>query len=715
MSTVRTRTANNRRTHPLAAAFVAALIIVLVECFFFNAASFASRSASPTQAGLKFGPGLEQTGDGLLRVSDATQAYIDVSSNGSSDYAHVDMMSAGEYRKTLPTLTQEQRNEQVRESVHVRLDDGSVHNVDVLVSRSAYLSMSSTSGGTVRLWVEEPVDSFIPITGLEANVRVPFQWNWGQVAVMALLAAVLIAFAPRSRLWRVELNTKAKSQRAAFFIVMAVLGVYTAVQIFWQIAGAAPMAFHTAGRYSYDYDQYDHVAQALLNGHVWLDLPVPQEFSQLANPYDTASRDELLNQGVTHIYWDYAYHDGHWYSYFGVLPALLLFLPYRAVTSLFVPGGLMLPNASAELLLMSGAAVFACLLVVRVLKLTVPKVSVATTSLLCCAFVIGSNMPYFWHRTNFYSIPFSSSMLLIFLGLWLWLGAGTANKRSCSVGGAPAVSLRHVAAGALCIAATAGCRPTFALTAVLAFAIFAPQIGAVFRRSTWRSPDARRSACKFIAAMLIPAIVIMVPVVGYNYLRFGSFTDFGNAYQITVADMTDFHTSPKNMPYAVFYYLFLPLTFSSRFPFLQLTPAPTPTWFFTETTPGGLFVMTPLAVLALAVPFLRKPIGRLWATLTSALALGVLLLVFDAYVGGFAWRYFADFAWCFMLGAIVVTALIVQRARHTTVVRVVFVAVMLYVMIVCVASHFVVGRDDALVNNFPSMFVAVDSWFSLLP
>lgn len=30
----------------------------------------------------------------------------------------------------------------------------------------------------------------------------------------------------------------------------------------------------------------------------------------------------------------YAFYQGHWYSYFGVVPALLLFLPYRAVTSL---------------------------------------------------------------------------------------------------------------------------------------------------------------------------------------------------------------------------------------------------------------------------------------------------------------------------------------------------------------------------------------------
>ena len=36
---------------------------------------------------------------------------------------------------------------------------------------------------------------------------------------------------------------------------------------------------------------------------------MPEQFAQLRNPYDTAARDRLLEQGVTHIYWDYAYHD----------------------------------------------------------------------------------------------------------------------------------------------------------------------------------------------------------------------------------------------------------------------------------------------------------------------------------------------------------------------------------------------------------------------
>lgn len=66
-----------------------------------------------------------------------------------------------------------------------------------------------------------------------------------------------------------------------------------------------------------------------------------------ADPYDVATRQRLLADGVSPVYWDYAFYQGHWYSYFGVVPALLLFLPYRAVTSLFVRWRAVCPAVAA--------------------------------------------------------------------------------------------------------------------------------------------------------------------------------------------------------------------------------------------------------------------------------------------------------------------------------------------------------------------------------
>ena len=71
------------------------------------------------------------------------------------------------------------------------------------------------------------------------------------------------------------------------------------------------------------FEQYGRVADALIHGRVWVDLPVDPALQAVDNPYDAATRSRLLADGVQ-LFWDYAYYDGHWYSYFGVLPAVLL-------------------------------------------------------------------------------------------------------------------------------------------------------------------------------------------------------------------------------------------------------------------------------------------------------------------------------------------------------------------------------------------------------
>lgn len=178
-----------------------------------------------------------------------------------------------------------------------------------------------------------------------------------------------------SRLWKVPLNTSSVRQRVTLGVLLTVPGLVTVAAVAWQLVSAVPLSFHTDGMYTYDYDQYDHVARALLDGHAWLDLDVPDALRDADNPYDVTTRQQLLADGVSPVYWDYAFFDGRWYSYFGVVPALLLFVPYRAITSLWVDGGLMMPSGAAVPLLMVCFLVFACLLTIRVIERVRPHVS----------------------------------------------------------------------------------------------------------------------------------------------------------------------------------------------------------------------------------------------------------------------------------------------------------------------------------------------------
>lgn len=393
----------------------------------------------------------------------------------------------------------------------------------------------------------------------------------------------------------------------------------------------------------------------------------------------------------------------------------------------------MMPSGAAVPLLMFVFLVFACLLTIRVIERVRPHVSLAAVSMLCVFVVLASNAPYLWYRTNFYSVPIAASLLLSTLGLWLWMGAAHPNAADAGGdGGANTVeslSLPRLAAGSVCIAANVGCRPSFVVVAFAAFPLFWPQIRAIAKqlRDGVFASGAHGRVCAMLHALraplavLVPALVVVVPLFAYNMVRFSSPFDFGSSYQITVTDMTSYHQSWSNFIWTVAYYLFLPLRWTNMFPFLAVDPTPLKDWGFTEAMPGGLFVMAPLALASLACPFLRRHMRArghvgMWRTLTTFLLLSLLIVALDARLGGLGWRYIADFGWLFALASLplLLIALDCDRPRLCWLLRVLVLALLLFMLAVTVLSLFLYGRDDELIRNNSGLFHDVQSWNTLI-
>lgn len=759
------------RPRTLLCAVVAMLLIAVLECVAFNLPFWTTIAASTdsSAAANTLGPGLSRTENGLLMVSDPTGAYLDLDADGTSAYARVDLTavtvsgdsaasgdstasgddaSSADSASTASASADDMADDTASDdgqgkpldSFHLRVDTdgtpGRTHAMSASSPRSRYIRVGDA--GRLRVWVQEAKGAVLPIAAVRANVRVPFQWSWPRVAVLACAVLLVLAWRPGSHLWRTALDVASRRQRWALVAALAPVAVLTAVNVVMFAANAAPLTFHLSGGYTYDFDQYDHVARALLSGRPWLDLPVPDALAGAANPHDAATRAELLADGVSPIYWDYAFHDGHWYSYFGVLPALALFVPYRALTSLFVDGGLMLPSDAAELLLMFGFLVFGCLLVIRLVDRLTARASLASVSMLLVFFVLATNASYLWFRTNFYSVPVAASLMLTCLGLWLWLGAirpaDPDGRARWAVAGAAPLSLPHLAGGAACIAANFGCRPTFTLAALLAFPLFWPQIAGLCAGLRHRRIGLRQ-ALRAPAALIGPALVVVVPLMAYNAVRFGSPLDFGSDYQMTVTDMTSYTLPAADIPYMIVYYLFLPVRLTASFPFLTIQPTPLPQWGFTEPIVGGLLMMCPPALAAFLAPRMRRRVPRPYgAMLVAALALGAAMVVVDVLAGGLGWRYMSDFGWLFALAAMPALLRVtegpmvfdapfddalddpsyrrISPGRYAM--RLAAMLVVLFCLAVMLLSCFVPGRDDSLIRNNPGLYHEVHSWFTLL-
>lgn len=137
-----------------AAILAAFVVVVVVECVLCNLAFWRTLAASGDSAAAynTLGPGLERTDDGLLRVTDPTQAYMQVAADGSSDYVRVVAVSDD----VLAGLSDGSGD--VLSTVRVRADADraacGITSVSLASDRSMYVK--ARAGRTVRLQILEP-------------------------------------------------------------------------------------------------------------------------------------------------------------------------------------------------------------------------------------------------------------------------------------------------------------------------------------------------------------------------------------------------------------------------------------------------------------------------------------------------------------------------------------------------------------------------------
>ncbi|MDN6209205.1 hypothetical protein [Bifidobacterium crudilactis] len=676
---------------------LALMAVLIAELLLFNMPHFLSLSTAGNQASSQsstlIGSGLERNADGTLTVTEPTKAYIQVDRVRTKvGYVHVTFSDPrGGQDDAEPT----QRDS----SVQIRLDAlaensddqqfwdaGNVVTVRENVDASTYIRSPAPgkSSEGLRLWIQEPTGSTVGVKGLDINPRVPFRVNVLRAAILAVIAVIILAFLPHSWLWRTRLRSGNRRQGLLLCGVLTPFALLAISVIVGSIAWPGQQIFHNANGYTYDFNQYGYIADALLHGRPWLDLKVPDQLLLSQNPLDIATRQKLLDQGVQPLYWDYVLFEGRWYSYFGVLPAIVLFLPYQAITSLWVPGGLMLPSEAANALLLFIAMVLMILLVIRIIKRHFEAMPLAVVALGSITVITASNLVYLWHKANFYTVPFAASLVLSALGLWIWLGArrvstqdGTRMWRFTDIKATlrddltTTLSLKRVALGSICLGANVACRPQFILACLLALPIFWDEIVALLSvkhvkyryAGTIRAGKRVQALLLFAASAVRPAALAVIGALTNNLWRFGSPLDFGNLNQMTVVNLQTYQTPLGNIPRILGYYLAQPPSLGSRFPWISYAPAPLPHWQYTESGVGGILLLCPVLIVLLLLPSLRRTLRsrRLFGLACSLPALAVLIIVFDAYAGGFVWRYMADFGWLLGLSSVMVIAAVAER------------------------------------------------------
>lgn len=482
---------------------------------------------------------------------------------------------------------------------------------------------------------------WLTIAGIISGNPGPFLISKARLAVMAIIYVLFEIFKPSSAIWNIKFFDMGARAKASLGIVFAIscMGMGAFSQLSGQAAWLEQGPVYNEGIEAVqDGNQYNHLADALLSGSLSLDLPSSPILDSMENPYDPALRAQLNKEAREPIYWDYAYYDGSYYCYFGVVPCLLTFLPFKALTGMHLRTDIVVV-AFACLTLAASA-----LLLVELAKKYAKDISLGQYLIgfillgLSCGVLEQAFLP------RIYPIPILSALFFTYMGLYFWIKAERQFAQSRTWNKA------YLVAGSFSIALTLGCRPQFVLACLLAFPIFFDEIKQrefFSVRGIWNT-----------LAVIVPFLIILVPIAWYNWARFGSWTNFGASYNITGGDMTSYTFNAVKIMVQFLEYLFLPFQLISSFPYIStINTSPLlqklPMLFTNEPFYAGFMFLTPVTLCLFGLLFKKprralKERGGLILSV-ACLAIAAFDIVVASYVSGTNMRYFADFAWLLLI------------------------------------------------------------------
>lgn len=354
---------------------------------------------------------------------------------------------------------------------------------------------------------------------------------------------------------------------------------------FWT-ATSSNRPFHlrdTAGEF------YNQLTGSLLQGHVYLpEKPSPQLLA-LPDPYDPRANERFRLH-------DASLYRGRYYLYFGIAPAITLYVPWRLLTR--TP----LSDDLAVTLFSMAGYVFSCLLLFLLLEASAIRPPWFLEVAAVFALGLGQVAPILLRRPRAYEIAVTAAYCFLLGGLYFLARAILK----------PQTKRRYALLAALFLGLAAASRPQCAIAALVAVVFY----GFYLKRA--RALTGRAWLADF--AMLAVPLGIAGALIGwYNFVRFDNPLDFGIRYQVGVINLLKEATinSPRtrlqHILSSLYYLLLCPPYFIRRFPFFELNAAAAPLGdpsllsnaYYLEPV-ASMLLISPFSFAALVLPFIPR-------------------------------------------------------------------------------------------------------------
>lgn len=371
---------------------------------------------------------------------------------------------------------------------------------------------------------------------------------------------------------------------------------------------------------------HQNLTKAFLSGHLYVEEEPPDYLLEMENPYDYHARETLKHETEESYLWDYAFYNGKYYVYFGVLPVLLIYLPVYVITGIMLRTDLAMGIIS--LLLIPACFYFVWAIFKRWFK----ESPYLLYPLLSVTLFFGTGVTTLLRRPGVYEVCIGSGLVCILLGLACWIRAGQQEQ----------LCITKLWLGSFMVAATAACRPQFLIGMVFGAILFLPCF----------IKDGKFQLTKYkieLFSLCIPFAAVAVCVMCYNYVRFQSVFEFGATYNLTTNDVVNRGWNLSRIWYGIYEYLLRPLKVTTSFPFLDFQELDTSYLGLTiyERHFGGIIWYHPLLFLLTGRIFMKNDkIRKMFRSLFwGGISCTLLVVIANTNMGGIVERYQSDFLW----------------------------------------------------------------------
>jgi len=379
------------------------------------------------------------------------------------------------------------------------------------------------------------------------------------------------------------------------------------------------------------HQQYNKfLVDALIQGRTWLDYGTPQNLLNAERPYDNDYRIANGYKFNSDVMWDWAWYKGRFYCYFGAVPAVMLYLPYKLVT------GSYLSNFAGVWFFTAASAVLMALLWRFCVKRWMPNAGFVFYVLSYLTLFFASGLFAQIRFPRVYSIVRTSGLMFALAGILLLLSADKGDK----------LNRVKVFFACLCLALIAGCRPNMIFVSLLVPAV-------LWKYRSW----------KLLPYVAIPYAIVAAPLCFYNYVRFESIFEFGVSYMLTAVDVThDVLLNPiaravKGILIAAAY-LFTPNSFSLWFPYVECY-APPADFGIMPGLVGGVGSVAGMVNFPIVFCLLYLFKSKGWKIsgkediginlIVTFIVIGAVIVAVNSFIMGLSVFYTNDFAFFFLL------------------------------------------------------------------